>query len=320
MTPLAGTLARRLLSESAESELSSDDSEEEESPRDFEASLWNARALKIISRGMGCAQGTIRGPSRGDTRQFPRWPTESYAHRVQALTRDHMNTLASMSKGPPIPAAPPSAADRKAELIRIQANLAAQLEAVNGELAEVQIGYSSEGSAGDPDPAVADTDPVGLERANSGATEMGSPVRPDLVEPYEFKGGLQGIGDADTQKLWRVGMLACYLHSTRSVRAGVRLLEEDSSESLEIFCTREKRNTRGEFFNFGDFFFSFQHTTLHSIHMYVDRICHSPITPQCPFVLFTCLIVVRFVFSASTGGGLSPSSALPHRHGGMPMT
>ena len=53
----------------------------------------------------------------------------------------------------------PGASD---SLARIQANLAAQLEAVNGELAEVQIGYSSEGSAGDPDPAVADTDPVGL--------------------------------------------------------------------------------------------------------------------------------------------------------------
>ena len=52
---------------------------------------------------------------------------------------------------------------------------------------------------------------------------MGSPGRPDLVGPYEFKGGLQGIGDADTQKLWQVGMLACYLHGTRSVRAGVPL-------------------------------------------------------------------------------------------------
>ena len=41
---------------------------------------------------------------------------------------------------------------------------------------------------------------------------MGSPGRPDLVEPYEFKGGLQGIGD--TEHLLHHRVLPQYIDCT----------------------------------------------------------------------------------------------------------
>ena len=54
--------------------------------------------------------------------------------------------------------------------------------------------------------------------------------------------------------------------------------------------------------------------------MYAERICHSAITPQWPFVLLARLMLVRLLSRESTGGGCRPSAASPHRHGGMPMT
>ena len=89
------------------------------------------------------------------------------------------------------------------------------IEKVINFLAARPQAASQEGSAVDPGPAAAGSDPAGLERAISGTTEMGSPGRLNLAGQYKFMGGLRGLNDAVTQKLWQVGVLASYLHSTR---------------------------------------------------------------------------------------------------------
>ena len=215
-----------MLSESAESELSADESDMDESSREDGASCWNPRALKVLARSMGCAQGEIRGSSQGDTRPFPRWPTEQYAHRVQALTRDHMSMLTSMITGPPLPAAPPPAADKEAELVRLQAELTARRDAIKGEIAAVRVSSDPGGSTESPALAAADKASAGLERSASGQTEMGSPDHLCTSEPYEYLSGKRGLSDDNTQKLWQVGVLVAYLHSTRRVRAGSPLDQE----------------------------------------------------------------------------------------------
>ena len=49
---------------------------------------------------------------------------------------------------------------------------------------------------------------------------------------------------------------------------------------------------------------------------YTPRHCQSAMTPQCPLVLLARLTVERLLSKWMRGGGLRPSLALPHTHGG----
>ena len=84
MTPVTGTIARRLLSETTDLDSDSEAGTPAEGTR---LGVWNMSAMRMLARSMGCATATGRTGehSQWDMRRFPRWPSADHDSRADAL-------------------------------------------------------------------------------------------------------------------------------------------------------------------------------------------------------------------------------------------